>query len=85
MALYDTIPKVTFVEGLPVIENIKGGKPQLLTIDDIMLEADDPVVDIFIKWSHHKNLSVFFLTQNLVHQVKGQRDILLNAIYLIFS
>lgn len=71
-SLYDKISKVIFVEGLPDIENIKSDKPQLLIIDDLMREADERAVDIFTKCSDHKNLSVFFLTQNLFHQGKGQ-------------
>ena len=45
--------------------------------------SDKPVVDIFTKYSHHKNLSVIYLTQNLFHQSKGQRDISLNAHYIV--
>lgn len=39
-------------------------------------------MDIFIKG--HRNLSVFYLTQNLFHQGKGQRDISLNSSYIIY-
>ncbi|CAH0403841.1 unnamed protein product [Chilo suppressalis] len=35
------------------------------------------------KGSHHRNLSVIFITQNLFHQGKGQRDISLNANYIV--
>lgn len=82
--LYNNISNVTFLEGLPDIENIDGREPQLIIIDDLMREADERIVDIFTKWVHHKNLSVFFLTQNLFHQGKGQRDISLNAHYIVY-
>jgi hypothetical protein len=41
------------------------------------------LVDIFTKYSHHKNMSVIFTVQNIFHQKKGQRDISLNTMYLI--
>ena len=41
------------------------------------------VVDMFTKYSHHKNLSIIYLTQNLFHQGRGQRDISLNAHYIV--
>ena len=49
-----------------------------------MRESNDKVVDLFTKGCHHKNISVFFITQNLFHQGKGQRDISLNAHYIIY-
>ena len=45
--------------------------------------SNKTVVDIFTKYSHHKNLSVIYLTQNLFHQGLGQRDISLNAHYIV--
>lgn len=81
--LYDTICGVEFEQGLPDIENFNGREPELIIIDDLMREADSRVVDLFTKGSHHKNLSVFFITQNLLHQGKGSRDISLNANYII--
>lgn len=58
-----------------------GAEPQLVIIDDLMSEACKSVVNIFTRASHHRNLSVFFLTQNLFHQ--GQREISLNANYIV--
>jgi len=41
------------------------------------------IVDLFIKGSHHKNLSVILISQNLFHQGREQRDISLNANYRV--
>jgi len=41
------------------------------------------IVDLFTKGSHHKNLSVILISQNLFHQGRGQRDISLNANYIV--
>ena len=59
------------------------GKPRLVIIDDLMRESDARVVDMFTKGSHHRNMSVIFITQNLFHQGRGQRDISLNAHYIV--
>lgn len=72
-----------FQQGLPDMESFDGSEPHLLIIDDLMRETNGSVVDIFTKGCHHRNLSVFFITQNIFHQGKGQRDISLNAHYIV--
>lgn len=81
--LYD-LNGVDYYQGIPDLNMFDGKKPQLIIIDDLMRECDGRVVDIFTKGSHHRNLSVFYITQNLFHQGKGQRDISLNASYIIY-
>jgi len=41
------------------------------------------VCDMFTKGSHHRNISVLLLTQNLFHQGTNCRGISLNAKYLV--
>lgn len=77
-------PNVNYIEGIPDLTMFDGKKPQLLIIDDLMRESDGRVVDIFTKGSHHRNLSVFYISQNMFHQGKGQRDISLNSSYIIY-
>lgn len=74
---------IIYKEGLPDMTDFDGTKPNLVVVDDMMRETDSNVVDLFTKGSHHRNLSVFFITQNLFHQGKGQRDISLNAHYIV--
>lgn len=83
--LYENLKKynVEFIRGLPEID-FDGSVPVLIIIDDLMSEADQRIVDIFTKGSHHRNISVLFVTQNLFHQGKGRRDISLNAHYIIY-
>jgi len=38
---------------------------------------------LFTRGSHHRNISVKLITQNLFHQVRNCRDISLNAKYLL--
>lgn len=78
---------VEFREGLPQLDEFRNdSSPKLIILDDLMHEStssDQTVVQLFTKGSHHRNLSVFFLTQNLFHQGRGQRDISLNANYIV--
>lgn len=76
---------IEFREGLPQNSDYASDqRPKLIVIDDLMREAsDNTVIDLFTKGSHHKNLSVIFITQNLFHQGRGMRDISLNANYIV--
>lgn len=77
--------KIEFREGLPQSADYSNDqRPKLIVIDDLMREAsNNSIVDLFTKGSHHKNLSVIYITQNLFHQGHGQRDISLNANYIV--
>ena len=75
---------IEFREGLPQSDDFTDNLPKLVILDDLMHECSgNTVVDIFTKGSHHKNLSVFYLTQNPFHEDHGQCDISLNAHYLV--
>ena len=62
-----------------------GGKQCLFVLDDMLNDAHSSkrVCDLFTKGSHHRNISVILVTQNIFHQSKHCRDISLNAKYLI--
>lgn len=81
--IYNSV-KAKFVHGLPDLKDFDGRRSSLLILDDLMSEVDNRTVDIFSKGSHHKNLSVFFITQNLFHQGRGHREITLNSHYIIY-
>lgn len=73
-------------EGLPQSTDwIGDSRPKLVIVDDLMRESSSggAIVNLFTKGSHHNNLSVIFITQNIFHQGKGQRDISLNAQYIV--
>lgn len=76
---FNALTDVDFHEGLPDLDMLQ--EKTLLIIDDLMHEADDRVNKIFTKHSHHKDVSVMFLTQNLFH--KQARTMTLNSHYLI--
>ena len=48
-----------------------------------MDQTDESVSNLFTKGSHHRNVSVMFLAQNLFHKNKFARTISLNAHYII--
>lgn len=75
---------ITYEQGLPCLKDFNGKENSLIIIDDMMKETNKEIVNIFTKGSHHRNLSVIFITQNLFYQGKGMRDISLNTNYIIY-
>lgn len=80
------MPDVTFVEGIPTSfsECVKDRK--FFIINDLVQEIDGnrDVVNLFTRGSHHYNLSVIFITQNICHKGKEMREMSLNAHYLFW-
>ena len=66
--------RVQFHEGLPTPEGLDQWfgptQRELLVLDDLMEEGvnDKCVLDLFSKQSHHRNISVMFLCQDLFPQ-----------------
>jgi len=81
--LFCQYPRVQFRRGLPDSDEFDGSEPVLLVIDDLMDQTDDSVANLFTKGSHHRNVSVVFLAQNLFPKNKFARTISLNAHYII--
>jgi len=77
--LFRKYPGVTFHQGLPNMDDFDGCEPVLLVVDDLMNETHD----LFTKGSHHRNISIVFLVQNLFHKNKHIRTISLNAHYMV--
>jgi len=82
---FSSYPQIHFREGLPELndEVFDGREPTLLIVDDLMSETNQLVANIFTKISHHRNISVLYLTQNLFDKHKYVRTITPNAHYLI--
>ena len=87
--LQKRIPWIEFVHGIPDYLNspqfINPGKQNLIIFDDLMTEAkcDQRIADLFTIGSHHRNISIVYLTQNVFPQGKACRDIALNMQYLV--
>jgi hypothetical protein len=68
---------------VPDFENERG-EPRLFILDDLLKDVySRQVCDLFTKGSHHRNISVILITQNLFHRGRYCRDISLNATYLV--
>lgn len=75
---------VQFIKGLP--ESFENNEQTniLYVIDDLMMESyNKQICSLFTRGSHHNNLSVILIIQNLFHGGKYCRDISLNAKYLL--
>jgi hypothetical protein len=70
-----------FTDIVPKPESFSGERRTLLVLDDLMHELNQEIEQLFTKISHHKNLSIIYITQNLFS--KAQRTISLNSHYFI--
>jgi len=84
-----SLPRIEFIKGisdqLDDQDFIDGTERLLIVFDDLMTEAkcDQRIADLFTKGSHHRNMSVIYLTQNVFPQGKACRDIALNTQYMV--
>jgi len=78
-------PSIEFQTGLPDIDTFNPNENNLLILDDLMKECgkDPSICKIFTIDSHHKNISVFFIAQNLFFRERNFRTISLNCNYII--
>lgn len=80
---YRSLPDaVKLVQGLTDIPEYSR-EPTLLVIDDQMHNADQRITNLFTKGSHHCNISIIYIVQNLFDKNKEHRTISLNAHYLV--
>ena len=81
--LYGTVEGIEFQQGLPDLDNLDPREKHLIILDDLMDETDQRVASLFTKKSHHKNISVMYIVQNLFHRGKHYRTISRNAHYMV--
>ena len=60
---YDQI-EADFIQGIPDF-NYFDGRPTLVIIDNLMDQNIETVMKFFTRGSHHLNLTIFYLVQNL--------------------
>ena len=85
---FDELPfNVQSVEGFPdnLSEMVHSHNHTLIVLDDLMSQCsnDQRVADLFTRGSHHRGISVLYLTQNLFPPGKLSRTISLNSHYLV--
>ena len=78
------IHNIRFVEGIQVPE-VDPQYPHLIVVDDLMTDAtrNKDISNIFTVGSHHRNMSIICLLQNLFYQGKENRTMSLNSHYLV--
>ena len=85
--LSQRFPHITFIEGIPenLNEYVDPEYRNLIITDDPMSETgnDKRITSLFTKGSHHKNVSVILLLQNLFYNGKGSCNISLNTHYIM--
>ena len=79
--LYGTLPGIDLVEGLDI--HTDPNQRTVVITDDLMHVTDEHVSKLFTKGSHHRDLSVIYLVQNLFGKNKEHRTISLNAHYMV--
>ena len=83
------VPIIEFIQGIP--HNIKRDDffdtryPTLFIVDDLMKEAtqSSDICDLFTEGSHHRNLSIICLLQNMFYKGKEIRTMSLNTHYMV--
>ena len=79
------IPNIEFVQGFPeTILDFFENQPGILIVDDLMgsCSNDQLMADIMTKHSHHRNITVVYIVQNLFPPGKFSRTISLNCHYI---
>ena len=88
--MYDKMEQdlgIQFHEGLPseqIIDEFVDSKHNMIIFDDLMDQVVDSceVQHLFTRGSHHKNLTIIFINQNLFCQGKYSRTMSVNSHYL---
>ena len=80
--LFKTMPGVDFIKGLPT-SLPQDGRPVLIILDDLMeaCAGNKDITNLFVRGTHHLNLTVVLLCQNLFE--KNLRTISLNTHYFV--
>ena len=84
--MQNEISNIVFVEGFPSnLYDLLDKDNSLVIIDDLMSECskDQRMTDLVTRGSHHRGVSVIYLTQNLFPVGKESRTISLNSHYMI--
>ena len=91
--LQSHFPDIEFIQGwsdeiynlFPEYVSSHKSTRNLLILDDIMTSAHNSKIlkDLFTKGSHHRDLTVIYLVQNLFDQGSAMRTVSLNAQYIV--
>ena len=75
---------IEFHEGIYDVKRLEGMRGhKIIILDDLLHKLNEDIAEMFTVMSHHLNLTVFFITQNIFSKNKHMRDVTLNTQYLI--
>ena len=79
------MPEIIWGDALPTEETCSSHSDSLVILDDMIddVVSDASMMKVFTERSHHQNISVTFMTQNIFHQGKAARTISLNTGYMV--
>lgn len=85
---FENMDGVIFNKGLPdleIIQEFSGAGNSLLVLDDLIHEVCKSgwADQIFTTASHHLDMTVMFISQNLFPQGKNMRNVALNLTYIV--
>ena len=86
-----TMPEITFHQGMPndLVQSkyFDPNVPSLTVFENLMRTVmnDDMAADLFIEGSHHRNISVVFIVQNLSFPGKQSRTVSINAHFILLK
>ena len=83
--LQRTVPTIHFHQGPPLLEMISSLRNGILVLDDLMerVVKDTNLMSVFTEGSHHKNISVVFLMQNMYQKGTHTRTMSMNTQYMV--
>ena len=87
--LSSTVPGIEFHQGIPEElddrDYLDTEIHNLIVIDDLIQQSikDKRITNLFTRGSHHRNLSIILITQNMFQQGSESRTISLNTLYLV--
>ena len=79
------IPDMEWYDAMPTEETFASFPDSLVIMDDMMDDVvdDSKMMKVFTERSHHQNISVIFMTQNIFHPGRRARTISLNTQYMV--
>ena len=75
---------IKFIKGSPKNIAMSPENNTLIVIDYLFHDTNKYTVQLFAASSHHRNISIIFITKNVFHLGPHQQNISLNADYVVF-
>jgi len=68
--VFDEYPQIDFRHGVPTVRELEEARDTLIMCDDMMMESNDALLNVFTRASHHRRNSVIHIVQNLFNSNK---------------